>query len=74
MAEQRAPERADADEANDFAREAAAKKKSVVGEFWDFARQNKRWWMTPIIVILLLLGLLVLATGTGVGALIYPLF
>ena len=57
-----------------FAREAAAKKESSIGEFWDFARHNKKWWMTPIIVILLLLGLLILVTGSGAGALIYPLF
>ena len=26
---------------------------SLLGEFWDFIKHNKLWWMTPIIVVLL---------------------
>ncbi len=59
---------------DDFERAAAGRRTGSLAEFWAFARQNKKWWLTPIIVILLLVGLLILTTSTGVGALIYPLF
>ena len=45
----------------------------LLGEFWSFARQNKAWWILPIIVVLLLLALCVLATQT-VTPFIYTLF
>ncbi len=57
-----------------FAEAARERRRGVVGEFWEFARQNKKWWLTPIIVILLLVGLLLILGSTGAGSLIYPLF
>ncbi len=65
---------AEGDEGTGFARAAQEKRRSLVAEFWEFARHNKKWWLTPIIVILLLVGLLVVAASTGAGSLIYPLF
>jgi len=32
------------------------------------------WWMLPILVLLLLLGLLVLLSGTGIAPFIYTMF
>jgi hypothetical protein len=43
-------------------------------EFWDFLRHNKKWWLTPIVVILLLFGVLVLLSGTAAAPFIYTLF
>ena len=43
-------------------------------EFWDFLKHNKKWWLLPILVVLLLLGLLVMLSGTAVAPFIYPLF
>lgn len=43
-------------------------------EFWDFLRQNKKWWLTPIFVILLLLIGLVLVSQTPLAPFIYPFF
>ncbi|TVQ83530.1 MAG: hypothetical protein EA380_00030, partial [Phycisphaeraceae bacterium] len=47
--------------------EQAAKQKSrgVVGEFIDFLKTSKKWWLTPIILVLLLVGGLVLLSGTA---------
>jgi hypothetical protein len=59
---------------SEFASLAGQRRASFLTELWHFARQNARWWMTPIVVILLLLGLLVLAGGSGAGPLLYPLF
>lgn len=43
-------------------------------EFYDFLRENKKWWLFPIVAVLLLLGLLMLAGGTGAAPFIYSLF
>jgi hypothetical protein len=48
---------------------------SILREFWDFLRQNKKWWLTPIIVMLLLLGFLIFFTqSSAVAPFIYTLF
>ena len=50
-------------------------KYSIVRELWDFMRMRKKWWLGPIIVVLLLLGtLLVLTQGTALAPFIYTLF
>ena len=48
---------------------------SIVSEFWAFLRTRKKFWLAPIIVILLLLGaLIVLTEGSAVAPFIYTLF
>jgi hypothetical protein len=47
---------------------------SIVGEFWEFLSENKKWWLTPIIAVLLLLGLFILFSGTAAAPFIYTLF
>jgi hypothetical protein len=59
---------------DDFSREAEAKQPSLLREFWDFLSHNKKWWLAPIIVILLLFGLLIILAGTGAAPFIYTLF
>lgn len=47
----------------------------IVGELWQFLKVRKKFWLLPIIVVLLLLGsLLVLAQGSAVAPFIYTLF
>jgi hypothetical protein len=44
-------------------------------EFWAFIRERKKFWLLPIIVILLLLsGLIVLTQGSALAPFIYTLF
>jgi hypothetical protein len=43
-------------------------------ELWDFVRNNKKWWLTPIVLILLLVGVLALLGGTAAAPFIYTLF
>lgn len=48
---------------------------SMVGDFWGFLRHNKKWWLSPIITILLVLGaLLVFAGGSALAPFIYSIF
>lgn len=44
-------------------------------QFWEFLRVRKKWWLGPIVAVLLLLGaLLVLTQGSAVAPFIYTLF
>jgi hypothetical protein len=43
-------------------------------EVWDFLRQNKRWWLMPVVGILLLFGVLMFLSGTAAAPFIYTLF
>ena len=47
---------------------------NIFVEFWEFICENKKFWLIPIIVILLLLGLLILAGSSAAGPFIYTLF
>jgi hypothetical protein len=50
-------------------------KLQVLTEFWEFLKYNKKYWLAPIVVVLLLVGfLLVLAKGSAVAPFIYTLF
>lgn len=50
-------------------------KLSIVREFWSFLRVRKKWWIAPIVLLLLMLGLiLVLTEGSALAPFIYSLF
>ncbi len=50
-------------------------KLSIVAEFWQFMRVRKKFWLAPIVIFLLLLGLLVVFTeGSAIAPFIYALF
>ncbi len=53
---------------------AHQKRPSLVVEFWYFLKYNKKWWLLPILVTLLLLCLLVLVGGSGLAPFIYTVF
>jgi len=59
---------------DDFTAESRRKRTSLVGEVWLWLRHNKKWWLLPILIMLLLLGLVVLAGSVGLGPFIYPIF
>ena len=47
---------------------------SFPGELWALLRAKKKYWLMPIVVVLLLLGALVILSGTAVAPFIYTLF
>ena len=50
-------------------------KLSILSEFWDFLKVRKKWWLAPIVIILILLGaLIVLTEGSAVAPFIYTIF
>jgi hypothetical protein len=47
----------------------------MVNELWAFMRARKKWWLLPIIVLMLLVGvLLVFAQGSVLAPFIYTIF
>ena len=48
---------------------------SLLVEFWHFLRQNKKWWLLPIILTLLGLGVMIaLAGSSALAPFIYTIF
>lgn len=48
---------------------------SFLLELWAFLRERKKFWLAPIILIMVLIGgLLVLAQGSAIAPFIYTLF
>jgi len=50
-------------------------KLSILYEFWEFLRVRKKWWLYPIIIILVLFSaLIVLTEGSAIAPFIYTIF
>ena len=47
---------------------------NVAKEFLDFLRYNKKWWLTPIIIVSLLLATAAILSPSPVAPFIYSLF
>jgi hypothetical protein len=48
---------------------------SIISEFWEFLKVRKRYWLLPIVIVLLLLGgLIVFTESSAVAPFIYALF
>lgn len=71
MSMSRAPKQSPSE---DFARQATESSPGLVRELVDFLVYNKAWWLIPIVVVLLLVGLLIVLGSTGLAPFIYPLF
>lgn len=53
----------------------ARSKFAIVGELWQFMKIRKKWWLGPIVLMLLALGLLLVFTqGSALAPFIYTLF
>lgn len=47
---------------------------SLITEFVAFLGSNKKWWLTPVIIAIILLSILVMFGGSSLAPLIYPFF
>ena len=48
---------------------------SIIVEFWEFQKIRKRYWLLPIVVVLLLFGALIVFTeSSAIAPFIYALF
>ena len=50
-------------------------KLKILKEYFSFLKENKKWWLLPIIVVLVLFGLLIVLTeGSALAPFIYTIF
>jgi hypothetical protein len=59
---------------NDLEKAGEESPQGFFSEMWAFLRHNKKWWLLPILAILLLFGVLIILSGTSLAPLIYTLF
>ena len=62
------------DQASEFEQAGQEKDLSIMQEFYLFIKENKKWWMLPIVLALGVMGLLVALGSTGAAPFIYTLF
>jgi hypothetical protein len=63
------------DAASEFEKAAAdSQGESLVSEFLSFLAHNKKWWLLPIMIVMLLLGALIFLSSTAAAPFIYTLF
>jgi hypothetical protein len=60
--------------ADDFSAMSDQARPGVVRELTDFLVHNKKWWLAPIIAVLLLVGGMLVIGGTAAAPIIYTLF
>lgn len=49
--------------------------KSLLAQLWAFMKENKKWWLLPLIILLILVGILIfIAESSAVSPFIYALF
>jgi hypothetical protein len=63
-----------AEGAAEMERQACMPQPSLAAEFFWFLLHNKKWWLVPILLAFLLIGLLVVLGGTPLAPFIYTVF
>lgn len=61
-------------DSNAFARGADDRRASFFSDYLYFLRNNKKWWMLPLLIVLLGFGTLMVLSATGAAPFIYTLF
>lgn len=59
---------------SDFESQARAGRTSLLREVIGLLRENRKWWLIPVFVMVLVLGALVILSGTAAAPFIYTLF
>lgn len=57
-----------------FEQAAREQEQGLIAEFVQFLKENKKWWLAPILLVLLMVGALVLLSGSAAAPFIYTLF
>jgi len=61
-------------DSQEFADQAEGRSSGAARELWTFVRQNRKWVLLPILVMLLAVSAIAILSGTAVAPLIYTLF
>jgi hypothetical protein len=60
---------------SEFEKAAAERPRAgFVSELWSFMKENKKWWLLPLIIALLVFAALIFLSGTGVAPFIYQIW
>jgi hypothetical protein len=59
---------------NEFEMAGGEKSVGIGREFLAFLAENKKWWLLPIVIVLLLISVLAFLATTGAAPFIYTLF
>ncbi len=58
----------------EFAEQSRMDSQGIVRELWEFVRHDKKWWIAPILLVVIIVGALVMLSTTGAAPLIYTIF
>lgn len=61
-------------DADEFLAAADASQRGLAGEFWDFLRENKKWWLAPLLIAFAIVGALLVFGSSTAGPFVYTLF
>jgi|KBSSwiStaDraftv2_1062776.scaffolds.fasta_scaffold748771_1 Family of unknown function (DUF5989) len=67
-------ERDDRRDSDLLAEKAAQRRTSFLADYWRFLREERKWWMLPVLVVLFLAGGIIVLAGTAGAPLLYALF
>lgn len=59
---------------NDFEKASQQKQGNLLSEFLGFLKQNKKFWLLPLILVMLALAALLILSSTAAAPFIYTLF
>ncbi len=59
---------------NEFEQKASERNAGLLTEIWLLIAHNKKWWLIPVILMLLAIGVLVILGSSAAATFIYPLF
>jgi hypothetical protein len=59
---------------DEFAKQAEAPSGGLINDLVYFMRHEKKWWLIPIVLVMLVCGVLVVLGATGAAPFIYTLF
>lgn len=58
-----------------FEKEAAtARDVGFIAELWGFLKATRKWWLFPIVAVIVIFSLLIFLSGTGLAPFVYTLF
>jgi hypothetical protein len=59
---------------NDFEKASQQKQGNLLAEFWGFMKQNKKFWLLPLILVMLAFAALLILSSSAAAPFIYTLF
>lgn len=66
--------RNDAGSQNQFAQQGQAQRTGMLADFIYLLKNNRKWWMLPLILVFIAFGVFMVLSSTGVAPFIYTVF